>query len=310
MKVSHALFAAFVVFLLAAGSALADDAGDEKAVRAWRGALSWALTRDTKDDKRETVALYERALALAPTPEHKADTLYYLAKKYEGWVDRENTIATYKRILAEYPESGRIPEVCYALGDLYSSLTLILADTPKERTDQVMSEMTNERAVDYFELAIRKGPPLNYYVLCSKMAVKTLYPDMGRMEEARAILRELVSINPDDLDEPPYMGPYAESQRMSLDPTDEERLKGARIQLKSFRTTARRVRVEHALRWNDPAGSIANLATLKQEYPDSEISEMAEKEIERLSEEVKERLSEQADVEEPAAPPVVPAESE
>ena len=47
--------------------------------------------------------------------------LYQLAKAYELNGDTDNTIATIKKLIADYPGAGNIDEINFRLGEIYFS---------------------------------------------------------------------------------------------------------------------------------------------------------------------------------------------
>jgi hypothetical protein len=220
-------------------------------------------------------------MRLAPTPEHKADTLYHLALIYEGGADRENTIATYKRILDEYPESGHVPRCLYRLGELYSSVTFIEPNASEERVEQVLSEMSDEVSLEYFAQGEKIPLPYDPDVMGCKMAAGNRHAVLGRRSERRKRLDELAVMNEDDVDVPIYVGPY--DRILSHGYTIGDPLENAKAVVRRMRTVARRRLVECSVIHGHPVESISNLEKLIDEYPDSDISKAAAKEIERLS---------------------------
>lgn len=217
------------------------------------------------------------ALALAPDAEHEADTLLYLARAYEHAMDRSKAVATYKRIIEEHPSSGHLPRVYFRLGELHTSVTLVPGSASEQRRDAVRKEMTKEKCVGYFEAAIATGPPWNSWVRASRMYLAGIYDK----EKGLEILHEIANLDTYDVKEPDYTGPYLEHN----DPRNTlgERLDSARLEAATARRNARRRLVLRSIIHRDPVQSIANLRTLIERYPDSDISSMALEKIEKLS---------------------------
>jgi len=265
---------------------------DEKAERVWYNKMTQANGARLRKQREKTLSLYEEAMALAPSREHEADTLYYIAKAYEGWVERENTIAAYKRILEEYPESGRVPRAARRLGSIYSNLGLIHGNAPEERLKEVLSEQTSENARPFYELAAQYAPEMNYEGLCAQVGLVGLYSREGELEKAQALLESMIDLDIYELRVPPKRSPYARLRNPHI--TTSELIDGARASVKGLRGRVRRLLVARAERWGRPVETIANLEALIRKYPDSEIAELAGRRIEELSAQVIRETPEEA----------------
>lgn len=286
-KISFLIFTVLVAMLgavILSPCALAEDTVDERAERVWYNKMQQAEGARFSKQREKTLSLYEEAMALAPSREHEADTLYHIAKAYESWTERENTIAAYKRILEEYPESGRVPRAARRLGSLYSNLGLIHGNAPEERLREVLSEQTSENARPFYELAARYAPEMNYQALCAQVGLVGLYSQEGELEKAQALLESMIDLDIYELRVPPRRSPYARLRNPHI--TTSELIDGARASVKGLRTTVRKILVERAERWRDPVGTIANLEALIRKYPDGEIAELAGRRIEELADQV------------------------
>ena len=275
-----------------AAPVFAEEAVDEKAERIWYNKMTEAEGARFRKQREKTLSLYEQAMALAPSREHEADTLYYIAKAYEAWVERENTIAAYKRILEEYPESVRVPRAARRLGSLYSNTGLIHWNAPEERLNEVLSEQTGENARPFYELAAQYAPEMHYQALCAQVGLVGLYSREGELGKAQALLESMVDLDIYDIRVPHKRSPYARLSNPDI--TTAELIDGARASVKGLRTTVREMMVERAERWQDPVGTIAKLEALIEKYPDGEIAELAGRRIEELADEVIRETPEEA----------------
>jgi tetratricopeptide (TPR) repeat protein len=265
----------------------------DQARYAWRMKMESVVGRYKRSDMEKVLGLYDEALALAPDDECKADTLYHLALRYESWREREDTIATYKRIVSEYPDSGHVPRVLRRLGALYRNTTLIPADASEERSTQVMSEMTNENCMPFFEAAVKAGSNQDRDVLSSKMALSNIYSELGRAEDSKQLLYELAALEDDAINPVRYVGPFDQMRHLDVRPEDEDYerwVEQARKDAADMRQSAGSILVRRAVVRNDPGQSINNLEELVSLFPDKEVADMAREAIKKIADDLMEKV--------------------
>ncbi|HUT28542.1 MAG TPA: tetratricopeptide repeat protein [Sedimentisphaerales bacterium] len=232
----------------------------------------------------QALGLYEEALAAAPTDEHRADTLMYVARAYENLPSRQDAIDTYKRILADYPDTRHAPRIYFRLGEVHRSITLLPNHpTPSEERRVLGTEMVPSVSIPYFEKCVSIAPPVNGWVRASRIYLANLYKDTGREDLAWQITHEIANLDIYDVTEPMYIGPY--KQMNAPERTLCERLDDARQGVVRARNTSRR----RLVRWSissDPTESILKLQQLISRYPGTDIQTEATEQIELLREKI------------------------
>ena len=282
----------FGFVLLIGPASLGQDISRGEANRTWYLKLGSALNQNLRSQPRKALVLWEEAFSLAPDAEHKADTLFHLAKMYEGRMDRENAITAYKRILSEYPSSPHLPRVCLRLGEIYRSVGLIPGDASEERVAEVMQEQTNKNCGPFFEAAVAVGPPDSSWILTSKYCLCVIRREEGQREDAMEILHELAKLNIYDIKEPDYVGPYEEARDVCG--TTAERLDETRLRAAGVRKNAERELVGCCIVPGDRILSMKNLQVLVECYPNSQIASMAQEQIHGLSKTIQDEMAREA----------------
>jgi tetratricopeptide (TPR) repeat protein len=236
---------------------------------AWYTAMNEAVDLQYFGQKEQALALYEEALSLAPSDEHRADTLLYLAQAYEGLRLRSEAIETYKRIVADYPSSQHIPRVYFRLGEVHTSITLLPEKTdPNQERQIVEMQMTPKIAIPYFEQSVASSGSFDPWGLASRIYLAGRYRDTGFETKAWDIIHELANLNIYDVTKPKYVGPYVEmnaSETTLCEWLDDARTLAARV-----RNSARNKLVPWSLS-GGPMESIINLRDLTRLYPGTEI---------------------------------------
>jgi tetratricopeptide (TPR) repeat protein len=232
----------------------------------------------------EALPLYAQALVLAPTDEHRADTLMYVAQAYENLPSRRQAIDTYKRILTDYPQTRHAPRIYFRLGEVNRSITLLShPPDPEEERRVFETEMIPSVSIPYFEKCASIAPPMNGWVRASRIYLANLYKETGREDQAWEITHEIAALDIYDVTEPLYIGPYKEMS--APERTLCERLDDAREGVVRARNTSRR----RLVRWSissDPTESILKLQQLIRRYPGTDIETKATEQIELLREKI------------------------
>jgi len=260
----------------------AGEIADEQELQEWLANYEWlhAVDKASRTSRagrlEEAIEEYRSAVELAETEEQKAETLLHMGQVYEA-LSREETIKTYRRILDECPASGLVPQVCFRLGELHRSISLVPEMESEECRRVVEEEMIPARSIPFFEKGVASGKPLERYVLFSRSYLANLYHETGREEEAWGILHELASLSLVDVQAPVFAGSF--TQRIL---PQESRLREAKDAAEKARASARRRLIAWSVDASDPTGSIARIESVAQRYPDEETILMAEKEVERL----------------------------
>ena len=251
---------------------------------AWYTAMNEAVDLQYFGQKEQALALYEEAFLLAPSDEHRADTLLYLAQAYEGLRLRSEAIEIYKRIVADYPSSQHIPRVYFRLGEVHTSITLLPEKTdPNQKRQIVKTQMTHEIAIPYFEQSVASGGPFDPWGLASRIYLAGRYRDTGSETKAWDIVHELSNLNIYDVTKPKYVGPYVEmnaSETTLCEWLDDARTLAARV-----RNSARNKLIPWSLS-GGPVESIINLRDLIRLYPGTEIEVQAQEKKEELTEKI------------------------
>jgi len=276
---ARSLLAPWLLSLVLSGVVVA--VADDTAVRDWWAKTEKAAYLASRARYADALLAYQQALAIAPADEYRADTLLSTAQVYEGLRDRYAAIATYKRILSDYPLSPHVPRVCFRLGELYSCITLLPADASDKDAATVAAEMTPANSLPYFRKAIDAAPRVNAWARAAKLQIAGILVAVeGKRDEGIAILREVATLDIYDITEPDYGGPFLDSPRISG--TRSELIDLARTQALKARDNARKALVHYAVIPSDPAASVANLRELIRTYPDSDIASMAENRLQEI----------------------------
>lgn len=243
----------------------------------WYAKMSEAEALFRQGQRYEALALYKQA-ALPGEPETlRADASVYCARAYEALRQRREALATYKNILLEYPNTEHAARICFRLGELHTAVTLLPEGAAQGEMDRLRhTEMLPEKGIPYFEQAVAGGPALTPWVLASRLYLARLYTDTGRQPEAWSILRELATLNLENVNRPDYAGPYAEMSAPQK--TREEKVAEARAFATRVRHSARVRLVSWSVVPGDPIQSLRNLQGLMESYAGTEIESLARKE--------------------------------
>jgi len=278
------------MFLVAIGAVKSADAADEPAAE-WYKIMEEAVHLSSIGHRTQALKLYEQALALAPSDEHRADTLMYVARSYENLPSRRQAIDTYKRILADYPQTKHAPRIYFRLGEVHRSITLLSHPPDPEQERRVFeTEMIPSVSIPYFEKCVSSAPAVNGWVRASRIYLANLYKETGREDDAWQITHEIATLDIYDVTEPLYIGPYVEMN--APERTLCERLDDAREGVVRARNTSRR----RLVRWSissDPTESILKLQQLINRYPGTDIETKAAEQIELLGQKIVEQTFEE-----------------
>jgi len=246
----------------------------------WHALVSEALAARARGEAEQALLLCQRALASASSDEDRADVLVQMAETYESQGRLSEAVGTYEDVLRDYPQMGHAARVCFRLGELYTSVSLLPEGATEAEVDRLQrTEMLPEKGMPYFEQAVAVGPPLSSWVLASKLYLARLYMDTGRQAEAWRILQELATLKVEEVNTPDYVGPYAE---LSTHKTAEERLAEARAFAARVCRSAQARLVTWSVVPGDAVQSLQNLQALMERYAGTEVEALARKEAATL----------------------------
>ena len=254
--------------------------GDSRSPVLWSEMAFEASGLQLPGEAGRAFRLYQKALAEAPSETAKVTVLLQMAATHESVGSLADAFAVYEGILRGYPETQHAARICFRLGELHTSVSLLPEGATQADGDRLQqTEMLPERGIAYFEQAVASAPPLSPWVLASRLYLARLYMDTDRQAEAWAILRDLATLNPEAVNTPDYVGPYAE---MSTQETLEERVAEARAFAAKVRQSAQARLVSWSVVPGDPVQSLQNLEALMSRYPGTDIEALAQKEATSL----------------------------
>ena len=269
--------------------------GRDGTLAQWSAKMSEAEQHYLRGQSHHALSLFREAELLADSEERKADAVLWGGRALEALRERFQTVATYEGILRDYPETQHAARICFRLGELHTSVSLLPEGATQADGDRLQqTEMLPERGIAYFEQAVASAPPLSPWVLASRLYLARLYMDTDRQAEAWAILRDLATLNPEAVNTPDYVGPYAE---MSTQETLEERVAEARAFAAKVRQSAQARLVSWSVVPGDPVQSLQNLEALMSRYPGTDIEALAQKEAASVAESLAAELKSEAEKE-------------
>ncbi len=279
--------AVLIVFWACGSIAFGQASGQDGSAVAWYESMSEGSSYYYLREHDRALQFYEEALPLAPSDEHKADTLLRIAEVYEGMFRRSDAIATYERVLAECQGTPHAPRVYFRLGELHTSITLLPPWTSDAVEAEVLAEMIPSNSIPYSEKAVSLGPALGKWTLSSKIYLARLYRDTDREQESWSILHELANIDVYDVTDPDYAGPY--TRMNAAEETHGERLDDTRVHALVVRRSARQRLVWWSTVPDDLGQSILNLRALQESYAGTEVESWAKQQEALLAEQVKQQ---------------------
>jgi tetratricopeptide (TPR) repeat protein len=192
----------------------------------------------THGDFSTALASYDFALAKSESDYLRADVYLYQAKVYEGMRRRSVAIATYLQLADQFPDSAHLPYVCFRLGELHTSITLLPSGASADERAAVSREMAPAMGIPWFEIGARAGAPTDPWSLSCRSYLADLYKRTGRKDEAWRMAYELASLNLHDVKSPSYAGPYARTSKAER--TWNQLLDDARVHAAGVKKAAQR----------------------------------------------------------------------
>lgn len=235
------------------------------------------LRRKRKLD--DSLKAYEEAEKLAPTREHKADTLLRIALYYRGQDKRWDTIAVYQRIIQECVGTPAVVTSYLVLAAYYSDFPGLPPDAPASDIERAKAEMSPQEGLRYTELALGAASRTSVSYYSVKGALAQRYAELGRREEARALLFELDALDVMAIKEPRHVGAY-EKATLYHSTSISAMIDGARSDAAQVRYAARTMLVNYAAASAEPA---KELQALVDRNPQSELARLAKTEIDKMT---------------------------
>ena len=254
----------------------------DRATYDWKEKMSKAEGLGRKHNLDAALQAYDEAIAMAPTPEHKADSLFYKAVAYQTALKRWDAMAVYQRIIDECPGTVHACQAYLALAALHNGVLDLPDDAPESDKKRAAAEMSLDVAIGYVKKVIETASPSGTLFYGARRYLAGLYAEAGRIDEGRAILLELNDMDIYDVKDPRYVGPY---QKLTLysSMSRSSMIDGARCDAVNIRYGVRLALVNLCVTTSDPAKSIANLRALIEKYPGGELAQLAQAEIDRIT---------------------------
>lgn len=106
----------------------------------------------------------------------------------------DQSIAAYQQVLNEEPTPALRAETCFRLGSLHRNISL--GKSLEEEKQIVETEFCSANCLPYFEMGAAAAGEYDRCAMSCRIYVALVYYDLGRKEEADAILIKLAYLDP------------------------------------------------------------------------------------------------------------------